>query len=501
MNFRPNPSLARILRWVQLQTKSPIYLVGGSLRDALLRRPTTDLDLAVLGSAETLARKLARAIRGTFVVLDERLHVYRVVLPQNSEHKPWTQIDIAQVQGKDIHADLSRRDFTINSMAWAINGDNGLLDPRGGLRDLKRRIIRADRPIVFPEDPLRLLRAYRQAAQLEFKLDPTTQRHIRKYHRLVRKPAGERIHQELLGVFASSQSNLWAEQMDATGILTTLFPEMEKSRRCAILYYGQGGVLRHALATLARIDFLFLNLNRILPNIAKEVQAYLKEQLGSLEHAQSLLRLAALLHDIAKPATAKKVEGRLRFFAHDTIGAKKVATLLEGLRFSKQEIELIASCIRHHLRPGNLAANAVISNKAVFRFFQDVGNYGVPLLLVCWADHASYLSPAALQRVLPHTSKDPHQFRLDSIRDTAIRKTLHHLQVVGFLLQSYFRRRERILPTALLDGHAIMKALKIPPGPSVGKALELLQEAQAEGKVSTRSEALQFLKKSPVLKT
>lgn len=526
MKFRPAARLARILDVVRSNAESPVYLVGGSLRDAILKRSTTDLDLAVEGSAETLARRLARELKGTLVVLDEATRVYRVVLPRGSPYLPWTQLDIAQAQNKDIHADLLRRDFTINAMAWPLPGTSRkkydlsrsawrsyspgkegkvrgsvrlktdeLLDPRGGLRDLKRRIIRADLPSVFPKDPLRLLRAFRQAAQLDFNLDAATQRHIRTYRGLVRKPAGERIRHELLEILSSSRAETWLRRMDEAGLLAGLFPELEKCRRCAAVYYGRGGVLRHSLDTAARMDLLLLNLEGIFPDIAKEVRGHMAERTGSWERAQPLLRLAALLHDIAKPATARMIKGRLRFFGHDTLGAQKAAKLLGNLRFSRQETEFVSACIRHHLRPGNLAANLVISDKAAFRFFRDVGDCGVALLLVCWADHASYLSPSTLRRVLPHVGKDPHSFPLDRVRGGDVRKTLHHLQAVGYLLRSYFQRRERILPSALLDGHAIMKALKIPPGPAVGRALDLLREAQAEGKVSDQAKALEFLNK------
>src|SRR6185369_4516382 len=142
---------------------------------------------------------------------------------------------VAQIQGKNVEADLLRRDFTVNAMAWSP-ADGALLDPRGGREDLKRRLIRADRPVVFKEDALRLLRAFRQAAQLDFEIDEATMRHIAAHRRLVLRPAGERIRQELLGLFTSIECARWLEVMDRASLLTALFPELERSRRCAEVY-------------------------------------------------------------------------------------------------------------------------------------------------------------------------------------------------------------------------------------------------------------------------
>lgn len=467
---------------------SAAYVVGGTVRDLLIGRSSNDLDLAVEGAAAPFANRLSKALGGRLVTLDDATKVYRIILPAG--HGPWKQIDVAQVQGKDIHQDLLRRDFTINAMAWSLDG-GALLDPRGGLGDLKSKILRADRPEVFRDDPLRLLRAFRQAAQLGFSIDAATLRHIRKFRKLATKPAGERIRQELLSLLIAPDFSHWLQPMDQSGLLTTLFPELERSRRCAVEYYGKGGVLRHLFDASARMDFLLAHLDRTFPEFAADIQAHL-----SWENAKPLLRLAIFLHDIAKPATAKKVGGRLRFFGHDEMGAKLASKFLSKYRFSNDELSFVSTCILHHLRPGNLAANESISDKAAFRFFRDVGRHGVALLLVCWADHASYLSPAEVERVLPHASKDPHGFEADRIREEGVRKTLHHLQVVSFLLRSFFRRRETVQPTKLISGNEVMKALKIPPGPEVGRILGLLQEAQAEGKVRDRRQAIEFVKKT-----
>jgi hypothetical protein len=188
------------------------------------------------------------------------------------------------------------------------------------------------------------------------------------------------------------------------------------------------------------------------------------------------------------------LDGRLRFFEHEAAGARMAGKIMDRLRCSRDEAGWVSAWIVHHLRPGNLASNRVVSDKAVFRFFRDLGPKGVGLLLLCWADHASYLTPARLASVLRWTREDPHTFDSRRIRSLDTRKTLYHLQIVSLLLDRWFHRPETARPVRLLDGVAVMKTLGIPPGPKVGELLAALQEAQGEGKVRTREDALRFLR-------
>jgi poly(A) polymerase len=205
--------------------------------------------------------------------------------------------------------------------------------------------------------------------------------------------------------------------------------------------------------------------------------------------------LAALLHDVSKPETARRMGGRLRFFGHDLKGARRATGLLKALRFSNETIELVAAVAAHHLRPGNLTAGGQLTDKAVYRFFRDLGEQAVPLLLVCWADHASYLPHRRLERLLPEAAADPDSYDMSGVRPVEARKTLKHLQVIAQLLRRRFDARRKAVPDRLVDGHAVMKALGIPPGPKVGELLEKIREAQAEGKISTKKAALDFIRK------
>jgi tRNA nucleotidyltransferase/poly(A) polymerase len=469
----------------------PVYYVGGTLRDAALGATAIeDIDLAVPRRASAFAQALARQVRGTCFTLHQETQVFRVVAKKRGQ--PDWQFDVALLQGS-LAKDLTRRDFTVNAMALEVGG-NTLHDPFGGLADLTAKRLRVTSPKVLKEDPIRLLRAFRLAAKHGLRIDKSTLTAIGKYKRGISKPAGERIHSELTQLASSGPLAPWLRQMDQSGLLTQLLPELERQRRCAEGYYGKGGVLRHTLDAVERLDFLLANLHSVYPRYAKQIEALLDQTCGGARHHKGIIRLAVLLHDIAKPATAKRIGGRLRFFQHEAVGAKMSRVLLKALRFSREEIELIEPLVYHHLRPGNLAANKVISDKAVFRFFRDLGTKGISLLLLCWADHASYISAATLKRVLGRIHEDPHTSRLTRLRSPDTRKTLFHLQVISYLLARYFEHPSKTLPKRLLSGDAIMKALKITPGPQVGEAMRTLAEAQAEGKVTNRKQAIEFLK-------
>ncbi len=499
----------RALKTARSLAEGPVYLVGGALRDACLGRPFSDLDLAA-EKPLLLARRLAREIGRGLVVLDENERVYRVILKETGSLK---QIDVAGLKGVTIGEDLMRRDFTINALAWPVPRSPGraisrkeVLDPRGGLEDLKARRLRCETAALLREDPLRLLRAFRLAAELGFTLDPGTLSRIRASSRLAATPAGERIRSELLALLACPGASRLLWLMDETRVLTAVFREFEPQRRCAQAYYGKGGVLKHSLDVVSRLDFLLDHLEQAFPRPAKALRERFAGREGEPSPHRGLLMLAALLHDVAKPRTAQKIGGRLRFFGHDTVGAKMALEIMKRLRFSREESRLVAAIVEHHLRPGNLAASGKVTDRAAYRFFRDIGKPAIDLLLVCWADHASYLPEAVVARALKKGGFGRF-LKEGRIGDTLLqgvpnapgeppgeRKTFWHLAVVSELMEQS-ARPERSRLARLLDGHDVMRILSLAPGPEVGRWLEALAEARALNRIKTRTEAVAYLKK------
>jgi poly(A) polymerase len=466
---------------------SSCYAVGGAVRDLILKRHIHDLDIASF-EAEKLSKNLARRLKAKLIVLDDVNIVFRLIL--NPSYKITRQIDIAKIQGRAIEEDLLRRDFTINAMALSAR-DGVIIDPREGLKDIFRKLLHCESKKILRADPLRILRAFRIAAQLDFKIEDKTLRLIAQTKNLVGKPAGERIQGELMALLEIPSSSVWLKLMDQAGVLTSLFKELEPSRTTAVEYYGNGGVLKHSLETASRADFLLRHLSRVFPEQGNLIIQRLNAT-GSFPTQRATIVLAALLHDVSKPETARLVKGRLHFFGHDSLGAAKTAKMLEKLRFSRERILTVKTAILHHLRPGYLAEAPAVTDKAVYRFFRDVKDQALPVLLASWADHASYLPEKSLIRLLPLASRQIGE-DLRKIRPVKFQKTIRHLQTVSLLMRRFFDSEKKVVPKPLINGNDVMKALKIPPGPKIGEILEKIREAQATGKIKTKDAALKFL--------
>ena len=273
--------------------------------------------------------------------------------------------------------------------------------------------------------------------------------------------------------------------MDDCGLLTSLFAELEPQRTCAEVYYGKGGVLKHTLEVFKRIEFLLDNLPKAFPKYAKKLAPFAQNK--------ALYKMAALLHDVAKPATAKVKGDRLRFFYHEEKGAKMAKTILERLHYSRAEIRLICAMIGEHLRPSNLASNDVITDRGAYHFFRDLGEAAIPMLLLCWSDYASYVSDYQLKRIMPKSGEK--MMTLAQAQRTAnIGKTLRHMQVLSLLFKKYFDQPKKVTPSRLITGRDVMDALSLPPSPKIGEILEAVAVAQVEGLVVDRESALAFIR-------
>ncbi len=192
------------------------YLVGGSVRDILLKRALIDLDFAIKGDSIKLARELAKKIKGSFVLLDEEFSIGRVV-------KDSVTIDFAELRGGSIENDLSERDFTINAMAITLSLDK-IIDPFNGAIDLKNKLIRMVNEENLKADPLRILRAYRFYATLGFSIDETTHEALRKNAPLLKFVARERIKEELWKILSVSESSRTVELIIEDKLFTAIFP-------------------------------------------------------------------------------------------------------------------------------------------------------------------------------------------------------------------------------------------------------------------------------------
>ncbi|HSW58737.1 MAG TPA: HDIG domain-containing protein [Dehalococcoidales bacterium] len=466
------------------QTKA--FLVGGFVRDHLLRRLTSDIDIAVTEDAPEYGKRLAGEIGGTFVLLDDINRIARVVIDtdRNSAGFSHFNLDFSTIQS-DIKTDLARRDFSINSMAIDLTDflerpdQPELIDPFQGQKDLQVKIIRAVTDDIFRSDPARLLRVFRLAAELNLTLDENTRRLVQRDAAELSRVAGERAREELVKLLASSEAALKLREMDELGILTVLFPELEHSRDVEQPKEHHWDVLNHSLETVSAAGSIMRSGSCafITSAILSEVpwSDSLAEHFNSpvskdTSHAV-LVKLAALLHDIAKPETRIIDKERIRFFGHNEQGAVTVVKIMERLRFSNKDIRLVECMVQNHMRPTQMSQTGLPSRRAIYRFFRDTGAVAIDILFLSLADHLAARGP----------NLDPQQWSW-------------HLQQVKYTLEQYSLDKSLVAPAKLVNGYDLMNELGLKPGPRLREILESVREAQAAGEICNRGEALSYIK-------
>ncbi|MDI6857610.1 MAG: HD domain-containing protein [Dehalococcoidia bacterium] len=485
---RPIRRLLAKLRDIWQERGAEAYLVGGFLRDLILGRPTGDIDIALTGDALKLSRLAADALHGHWVPLHEEHAVARTVLPQRAAVR---YVDVAALRGGSIETDLASRDFTIDAMALPLDATgkgsrDALIDPFGGRDDLDSGTIRAVGSTVFRDDGLRLLRAVRLAAELDFSIEPLTAALIERDASHLTDAARERQRDELVRTLLTPRSAAALRLADRLGLLDRLLPELGPARGVVQPKGHFWDVFNHLLETLAALDFMLSEEEPSQPAQAafwRELWGQLSWLPGLREHFRreavqgrprtALLKLAGLLHDIDKPE-AKFIDagGRIRFFGHPQKGAEKAERLMSRLRFGAAERKLVGLMVRHHMRPGQLSAGKPPSRRALYRFFRDAGDAAIDVLFLFLADHMAARGP---------------RLQLSTWR--------RQVAYVSYVLRQHYFETALTAPPRLVTGDDLMEALRIGPGPLVGRLLSQIEEAQAAGEVGSREEALDLAKR------
>lgn len=458
----------------------PAYLVGGFVRDMLLGRDTADIDIAVAADALATARRAADALDGRYVPLDEKNRVGRVVFTHTERH-----IDFTTLQG-DIEEDLARRDFTIDAMAFELEkaldaslDEDSLIDPFHGREDLRSKSLRAVGGTVFRDDPVRLLRAMRLAGELGFSIEAETEALMRRDAALIAGAAGERVREELLRLLAPPGADRRLAYLAELGLLTALVPELAPAMGVEQPYVHVWDVFEHSIQTVAAVEFILREADwaYVGPDVLAMVpwsdglRHHFEREVSTGSTRRVLLKLAALLHDIAKPQTkATDSTGRTRFLGHPQEGAGLATDILERLRFSKREIQLVELLVRYHLRPTQMSQEGLPTRRAIYRYFRDTGDAGIDILFLSLADHL-----ATRARTL-----DPEQWR-------------QHTAMTAYVLENRFEETPAA-PPRLIDGNDIMQAFSLGPGPKIGELLEAVREARAAGEINERQQALELIR-------
>jgi poly(A) polymerase len=465
-----------------------VYLVGGFVRDALLGRATADIDLAVARDGVEVAQKIADALGGRFVLLDRVNRVGRVVIADKEAPSGRWELDFSSFQGS-IESDLARRDFTIDAIAVDLGEVGGAIhpvDPFNGRADLKQGIVCAVSKTSFQTDAVRLLRAVRLAAELGFSLDRQTEAQLRQDCHLISGVAGERVREELLRLLAVPKSQRFLPYLDELGLLTAIIPELAEAKGVAQPKEHFWDIFDHSIETVIAVDFLLHQDGWEYAGddvlAATPWSEFLAEHFSSeVSHGSTrrvLLKLAALLHDVAKPQTKAVAEdGRVHFLGHGKLGSAVAAGVLERLRFSGKEIKLVEVMVREHLRPTQMSQEGLPTHRAIYRYFRDTEGVGIDTLFLSLADHLATRGP-----------------KLD------VGGYKEHARIVEYVLSQHFAQERLIVPPKLIDGHDIMNTFGLNPGPKIGKLLEAVREAQASGEITTREEALSYIREHRLIK-
>jgi poly(A) polymerase len=433
------------------------YVIGGYVRDILLRRPSNDIDVVTVGSGITLAKKVASLLPGhkeakyygafgTAMIRFDGMEVEFVGARKESydrnSRKP-------VVENGTLDDDISRRDFTINALALSLNEEDygTLIDRFGGLADMEELTLRTplDPDITYSDDPLRMMRAIRFASQLKFYIESESFASIKRNAERIKIVSMERVTEELNKIILSPRPSIGFKLLDESGLLKIIFPQLAQLKGIEVVQ-GRGHKDN------------FLHTLQVLDQVA--------------EMSNDLwLRWAALLHDIAKPQTKRWEDGTgWTFHGHEFKGSKMVPKIFAAMKLPLNEkMKYVQKLVLLHMRPIILAED-IVTDSAVRRLLFEAGDDIDDLMLLCHAD-------------------------ITSKNEEKVKKFHHNFEIVKEKLKEIEAKDHLRNWQPPIDGTAIMTTFGIPEGREVGVIKNAIREAILDGVIGNNfQEAYAFMK-------
>ena len=448
------------------------WIVGGTVRDALLGRDVVDLDLAVEGDPGSAARAIAKEAPGAVFRLSEQFGAWRL----HARNDGFT-FDVSPLQGATIEEDLAKRDFAVNAIALPLTGGEPL-DPQGGLPDLEGRMLRVlggdtVDTCSYAADPLRPLRLVRLAAELGFEPDERTERLTLEAAHVVPGASPERIFGELRRMMAADRAVDGLELADRLGLIAAVLPEVSALHGVEQSHYHHLDVHGHTIEVLREQLRIERDPTRVFgDSLGPRVAALLAEPLADELTRGQALRFAALLHDIAKPATRRELEdGRVSFIGHDTVGEEVIGEICRRLRTSERLREFLGAIARHHLRLGFLVHDRPLSRAALYGYMSTCSPVEVEVTVLSCAD------------------------RLATRGRNAERAIAAHVDLAREVMAAALDWREHGPPSVPLRGDELARELGIEPGPELGDLMAALRQAAYTGEATTPGEAVAYARR------
>jgi putative nucleotidyltransferase with HDIG domain len=466
--LRDTPAAAAVLG--ELGGEGEAWMVGGAIRDAALGRDVVDVDVAVAAGEADAARAIARRGGGVAFPLSEEFGAWRVV-----SRAGW-HVDVSRLRSGSIDADLELRDFTVNAMALPLTAlaegaDDALLDPLAGRADIAERRLRATGEGTFADDPLRLLRAPRIAAELGLGIDEATAELARRSASRGGEPSGERQLAELRLLITGADPLRGLDLLDQLEVTQAVLPELAGLRGIEQNPNHHLDVHGHTIQVLVRWLEVESDLTRYVGDAAGDVAMLLAEPLADDLDRAGAMRFAALFHDLGKPATRDSSRSYITFIGHDRVGAEIVTSLCERLRTSRRLAAYLANITRNHLRLGFLVHQRPLARRTIYEYLRATDPDPADVTLLTVADRLSARGSGEV------ASED---------------MISAHLELASQMVDEALAWRRGGPPRSPIRGDELAAEVGIDPGPELGRLIGEIEAAVFAGEVSSREEAVEL---------
>ena len=445
-----DPVLSRLAILAERE-KTPLFLVGGYIRDLLLGIHRKDYDLALPEGSASLISEIEQILGFRFFKVGRE----EIGTITHRISKPEMSMDVTFLQGRNIEDDLQRRDFTINAMAFSL-GEGTFHRVDRSLEDIEGKLIRSVSDRSIDQDPLRMLRAVRYLSTLDgFRLAPRLSEEILSKREKILQASGERIKMEIDRILLAPRRSIGLQVLRESSLLLTLFPELKGLESLDPGPYHHVDALSHTLLMIEKVPW------------ALEWCAHQGQDMILTREDELALTYAALFHDLGKQDTAARDDkGNIHFYRHESFSSQRALKMMERLRFSNTLRDQVIHLVQEHMRIVNLSLET--KEAALKRLVHQVGDLASLLVLHTLAD------------------KEASRGILSLPRDEVV-KTLC-LRILELC-----RKEDIVHPPPLINGRDLIE-LGYTPGPKVGTILKVIREHQATGEIKTREEALKFLR-------